>query len=266
LSGIPYSWQEGLLILASVSALMAIIISLFSTRRIGITRELSFGIIKGGVQLFTLAIFLTYLFASPNWYILIWLLLGGMVLLGGYTSARRATGMPSPSTITTPAILIGSAITLSVLAATRAMPLEPQFIVPLSGMVFGNSMNICSLSLDRLMREMRLNSQVIETMLSLGANTNQALAPFSKEATRAALIPTIDRIKTLGIIFIPGAMAGLLMAGTYPLLAAEYQIIVYMMIIGSGLITTMAVSALARKHVFTQAAQLQEWLLAPEKS
>ena len=62
-----------------------------------------------------------------------------MIIVSGYTSAKRATNMPQAYKITTPSILTASIIVLSVLAITRAMPLEPQFIVPLSGMVFGNS-------------------------------------------------------------------------------------------------------------------------------
>ena len=160
-----------------------------------------------------------------------------MVVVGGYTSAKRAHHMPQAYKVTTPAILLGSTTVLLVLALSQAMPLQPQFIIPLAGMAFGNSMTICSLALDRLLREIQLNKSVIETMLSLGANSKQATEEVSRLAVSAALIPTIDRLKTLGIIFIPGAMAGLLIAGTDPLVAAEYQIIVYLMIVGGGIIT-----------------------------
>ncbi len=238
--------------------MLVIIIS--AVKRIGIGKDLSLGILKGGVQLFAIAAFLTFLFSYSLWYLLIWLLLGTMVLMGGHTSAKRATGMPKAYQITTPSILFGATVAMVVLAVTRAMPLKPQFIIPLAGMAFGNSMAICSLSLDRLLREARLNSQVIETSLSLGATSKQAIEPLSRVVVRAALIPTIDRLKTLGIIFIPGAMSGLIIAGTDPLLAAEYQIIVYLMIVASGLLTAISVSYLARKRLFTQAEQLEEWV------
>ena len=247
MSGIPYTWEEGLFILFSVLILLVVVIILSVIKKIGIGKEFAYAIAKGGIQLFVIAVFLTFLFEFELWYILIWLLLGTMILVSGYTSAKRAAEMPQAYSVTTPAILCGASSVLVVLAVTRAMPMEPQFIVPLAGMAFGNSMAICSLSLERLMREVRLSRLTIETALSLGATSRQALEDFGRLSIRASLIPTIDRLKTLGIIFIPGAMSGLLMAGTDPILAAEYQIIVFLMIVSGGLISTLTVYYLARK-------------------
>jgi putative ABC transport system permease protein len=100
----------------------------------------------------------------------------------------------------------------------------------------------------------------IETALSLGATGKQALEEYGRFSVRASLIPTIDRLKTLGIIFIPGAMAGLLIAGTDPPVAAEYQIIVYLMIVGGGIITSIMVTYLSRKRIFTSAEQVADWI------
>jgi putative ABC transport system permease protein len=260
LTGLPYDWFEGLIILFSVLVLLVLVIILSVIKKIGIGKDFAYGILKGGVQLFAIALFLTFLFGYELWYLLIWILLVSMVLIGGYTSAKRASEMPRAYEVTTPAILMGSASSLIVLAVTRAMPMEPQFIVPLSGMAFGNSMAICSLTLERLMREVRLGRLRIETSLSLGANSQQAMEEYGKLSVRASLIPTIDRLKTLGIIFIPGAMSGLLIAGTDPILAAEYQIIVFLMIVGGGLITSLAVYYFSRKKIFNDVEQLQDWV------
>ena len=264
LSGIPYSWQEGLVILTSMFSLLVLILVLSIIKKIGIGKEFALAILKGGTQLVLIALFLTFLFNYELWYVLIWLLLITMVVIGGYTSAKRATGMPNASKITTPSILAGATVALSVLAISRSMPLQPQFIVPLSGMAFGNAMSICSISMERLVREVKLNRAAIETMLSLGATSKQSLESFKRFSIRAALIPTIDSLKTLGIIFIPGAMAGLLIAGTDPILAAQYQIIVYLMIVGGGIITALMASTLARKKLFTDREQLEEWIMQIE--
>jgi putative ABC transport system permease protein len=260
LSGIPYTWDEGLIILLSVFVLLIIVILISVIKKIGVGKEFTYAIFKGGGQLTIIALFLTFLFDYEFWYFIIWFLIGSMILIGGYTSAKRASNMPNAYSITTPAILSGAFVALVVLALSRAMPMQPQFIVPLSGMAFGNSMAICSLSLDRLLREVRLNKTAIETSLSLGATSKQALDEYSRFSIKAALIPNIDSLKTLGIIFIPGAMSGLLIAGTDPLVAAEYQIIVYLMIVGGGIITALFVSYLARKRIFNEAEQLEEWV------
>lgn len=260
MSGLPYDWFEGLIILFSVCVLLVLVIILSVIKKIGIGQDFAYGILKGGVQLFAIALFLTFLFEYELWYLLIWILLISMVLIGGYTSAKRAAEMPKAYEVTTPAILMGAASALVVLAITRAMPMQPQFIVPLAGMAFGNSMAICSLTLERLMREVRLSRLTIETALSLGATSQQALEEYGRLSVRASLIPTIDRLKTLGIIFIPGAMSGLLIAGTNPILAAEYQIIVFLMIVGGGLITSLSVYYLGRKKIFNDIHQLEDWV------
>ena len=259
-AGIPYTWEEGLIILLMVSVLLIVVVILSVIKKIGVGKEFTYAILKGGGQLTVIALFLTFLFDFEYWYFLIWLLLGTMILVSGYTSSKRATGMPKAYVVTTPSILLGSTVVLTVLGVTRAMPIQPQFIIPLAGMAFGNSMAICSLSLDRLLREVKLNRTAVETMLSLGATSSDAMDEFGRLSVKTSLIPTIDNLKTLGIIFIPGAMSGLLIAGTDPLVAAEYQIIVYLMIIGGGIVSSLLVSTITRKKIFSSHEQLEEWL------
>lgn len=260
MSGIPYSWDEGLIVLALVMVLFVVVIMISIVKKVGIAREYTIALIRGGIQLFATATVLYFIFEFEFWYYPIWLILAAMAVMGGYTSARRAGKMPRAYRITTPSILIGATIVLIVLAVTGAMPMEPQFVIPLAGMVFGNSMTICSLALTRLIREFETNKPALETMLSLGATPKEAMKEYSRMSIRSALIPNIDSLKTLGIIFIPGAMAGLLIAGTNPILAAEYQIIVYLMIIGGGIITSLAVVTLSKRLLFTKAHQLAEWI------
>jgi len=260
LSGIPYTAGEALLRMALVAILIVIAALLLRLRRVGIEKEYLYALLKGGAQIFALAIFLTYLFSSPIWYLLIWILLLAMIIVGGRTSARRASGLPHAESVTTPSILAGAVTVITILVLSGAMPLTPQFIIPLSGMVFGNSMTICSLTVERFLREVRLGRERIEAALCLGIPSAMAMEEFGKEAVKAAIIPTLDRLKTLGLIFIPGAMTGLIMAGTDPIVAAEYQMIVYFMITGGGVITSLTAVYLMRKRVFTEAEQLAEWL------
>ncbi len=260
MTGIPYGIYEGFLILLSVLSLLVLVVILTAIKKLGISKEMVTAIAKGGIQLFAIALVLNFLFTYDAWYILIWALLGMMVIIGGYTSAKRATDMPDAYSITTPSILTGGALVLIVLAITRAMPLYPQFIIPLAGMTFGNSMRICSICMERLISEVKQNKGEIETALSLGADSKMAVKNHADTSIRASLIPTLDNLKTLGIIFIPGAMAGLLMGGTDPILAAQYQIIVYLMIVGGGTISTIMATHLAKRKIFNEKEQLREWV------
>ena len=109
-------------------------------------------------------------------------------------------------------------------------------------------------------RIIRLGKEEIETGLSLGLSSETAMEEHGKQAVKAAIMPTVDRLKTLGIIFIPGAVTGLIMAGTDPIVAAEYQMIIYFMITGGGIITSLATIHLMKKRIFTDAEQLAEWV------
>ncbi len=264
MTGIPYTTEEGALVLAGASVLLIVVLLISVWKKMGIGREFVVGLLMGGAQLFGIAVLLTFLFRFDDdvriWFPPVIVLIGLMAVIGGRRSAKRASGMPGAVRITTPAIIAGAAVSLTVLALSRAMPLKPQFIVPLAGMAFGNSMTICSLALDRLVREFEMNRAAIETRLSLGASSKQAMEDLSRRCVRAALIPTIDRLKTLGIIFIPGAMAGLLIAGTDPLVAAEYQLIVYLMIVGGGIVTSLIVAVLSRSRFFNENEQVRDWI------
>ncbi|KYK29701.1 MAG: hypothetical protein AYK23_05005 [Candidatus Proteinoplasmatales archaeon SG8-5] len=257
LADIPYDEWEGLIRLAFTAVLLAIVLVLSYMKRIGIGKDAALSSARGFAQLMILAIIFTYIFDSPDWLLYTWILFIAMCILAGYTSARRAKQIPKAWQITTPSIVIGTSITLIIMLLTEIMISRPEFIIPLAGMAFGNTMNLCSLCLNRIIGEVKNNRARIEAALALGATSDQAIDPYIQTSVKAAMIPSIDSIKTLGVIFIPGAMAGLLMAGTEPLVAAEYQIAVFFMIFSAGIITAITVSSLARKRLFTEAHQLK---------
>jgi len=257
-SGIPYDAFEGLLRLACTAVLMMVVIILSYIKKIGIGREVVIATVRGFAQLMILALVFALIFDAPDWWIFVCMLFAAMIAMAGWTSSKRVREIPRAWEITTPSIIAGAALSLSVMALTGIMPLNPQFVIPLSGMAFGNTMNVCSLTLNRIAAEMKNNRQRIEAALALGATSQQAAEPYLRVSVKTALIPNIDSLKTLGIIFIPGAMAGLLMAGTPPLVAAEYQIVVFFMILSAGIVTSMSASHFATKRLFTDAHQLVE--------
>ncbi len=118
-------------------------------------------------------------------------------------------------------------------------------------------MVICSLALNRLAGAISSNRDRIETSLCLGASSEEALEPYTRLSVAASLIPSIDTVRTLGIIIIPGTMTGMIIGGTDPLWAAEYQLIRYFMLISAGIITSILATHLAEKHLLTDAHQLE---------
>jgi len=263
-TGLPATPWDGLMVLAGVSILFFIVVFISNWKKLGIAKDLAQGFVFGGLQLGLISVILVALIEWQKdgnlWVAGAVGLVLAMAVISGQRSARRAPTMPGAFRITTISIASGSIMALMVLLFTGAMPLRPEFLIPLAGMAFGNSMDICSVSMERVNREFRLNRGIIETRLTLGAGSRQAMEDVARISTRAALIPTIDRMKTLGIILIPGAMAGLVMAGVDPLVAAQFQLVIFLMVVGGGIVTSMSAVALAHRAFFNELHQIREWV------
>ncbi len=124
-------------------------------------------------------------------------------------------------------------------------------------MVIGNSMNAASLTLTRIRDDLHEQRPKVEAALALGATSRQAVAPILRTALQRALIPLIDATKTTGIIFLPGAMVGMIIAGADPLEAARLQIVVLYMLLGSVSIAAILVALLSYRSFFTPHHQLR---------
>ncbi len=244
--------------LGATMVLVLVLILVSYMNKIGIGREFVLALIRGFAQIMLLALILEYIFSAPYWYFYVLLLLFVMAVMAAHTSSRRAKHIRNGFSISLRSILAGTSVSLVTLAITGMMPMRPEFIIPLSGMAFGNSMKICSLTLDRVSAEVKANRLKIEAALALGADCREAIAPYSINSVRSAMIPTIDTMKTLGVITIPGVMSGMLMGGVSPILAAEYQVLIFIMMAATGIITTVYAVSLARKSLFTPAHQLVE--------
>jgi putative ABC transport system permease protein len=155
------------------------------------------------------------------------------------------------------AIGVAAVATLGALLLLRVVPPTAQYLIPLGGMVIGNSMNTASLTLARVRDDVAEQRLKVEAALALGATSRQAVSPILKTALRSAMIPLIDSTKTTGIIFLPGAMVGMIIAGADPLEAARLQIVVMYMLLGSVSIAAILVGLLSYRSFFTPRHQLR---------
>ena len=133
---------------------------------------------------------------------------------------------------------------------------KAQQIIPIAGMVIGNSMNVCSLVMARVRDEINGRSPQIEAALALGATGRQAAQPYLRTSLRAGMTPIVDSTKTVGLIQLPGAMTGMILAGAAPLEAVQLQIIVMYMLIGAAAFTGLAATWLTYRQFFTANQQL----------
>ncbi len=149
-----------------------------------------------------------------------------------------------------------AAVTLGVLFGFRVYELEGRTIVPLAGIVVGNSLAATVLVSRRLFDAGRERRTEIEGRLALGLSAAEAFQPVLRESLRTALIPQIETTKAVGIIALPGAMVGLILAGVDPVDAVRVQISVMYLVLGSVATTTAVMSLGISRKMFTSSDQL----------
>ncbi len=133
---------------------------------------------------------------------------------------------------------------------------KPQYFIPLGGMVIGNSMNAIAIALERLLNELRTKRYEIEMKLCHGADYKEASQEILRNAMKAGMIPSINSMMAVGMVFIPGMMTGQILAGADPMAAIKYQIVVMVMIVGATTIGTLSVVLIVRRLCFSAGHQL----------
>lgn len=233
--------------------LVAVTVAVAARQRLGVTRDLLVAALRAAVQLAAVGAVLLALFQYAGLVgALGWVAL--MVVIAGQVAGRRGRGVPRARALATTAIALGSAVALTVLLAFHILPSEPRVVVPIGGMIVATAMQATGLTLLRLAEDVHQARPAIEARLSLGVPTHDAFGPHLRSAARTALLPAIDSTKVVGLISLPGAMTGLILAGVDPLTAIRYQIIVMFMLLAATAVAAAVASNLAQRTLFDTTA------------
>ncbi len=138
---------------------------------------------------------------------------------------------------------------------------RPQYAIPLLGMILGNTLNGVSLGLDRLGGELSGRRDQVESLLALGASRWEAVREPIRQAVRTGLIPTINAMMVVGIVSLPGMMTGQLLAGTSPVEAVKYQVVIMFLIASGTALGTVSVVLLSYRRLFNEDHQFLGSLL-----
>ena len=241
-------------VLASLTlVILAALISRWQT--LDLEKQMLVAVVRAFIQLTLIGYALTYIFDVDNPLVVL-LIISIMILIAGYTSGKRAEGVPHARPVALASISLGAALTLGLLVGLNVFEFTAQQIIPIAGMVIGNSMNVCSLVMRRIKEEINGRSLEIETALALGATRRQASDRYLKTALQSGMMPIIDSTKTVGLIQLPGAMTGMILAGAAPLEAVQLQMIVMYMLIGAAAFTGLGATFLSYRQFFTAEHQL----------
>ena len=123
-------------------------------------------------------------------------------------------------------------------------------------MIIANAMNACAQAAARFRADVTANVGQVETGLALGADPAVTVAPYVKSAVYTSLLPRLDMLKSLGLVWIPGVMAGMMVSGANPVYAAIYQFVIVAMILSASGIAGLIMTLLMRTSGFTPAARL----------
>jgi putative ABC transport system permease protein len=130
------------------------------------------------------------------------------------------------------AIAVATAATLGVLAALQIIPTSARAVIPLGSMIISGAMNTTSLVMSRLRDDLTSNRREIETRLSLAQTSRQASRPWLRSGLRSGMLPSVDLTKVVGLVALPGAMTGMILAGASPLAAVRLHLVVMYMLLG----------------------------------
>lgn len=235
-------------------ALCAVLVLVCRRCAVHVEREAATSIARGLAQMVLVGVVLALLLHGN-------LLIGALILLlmtiaAAVTASRRTRGINGSTLLAFWAIGAGSVVVIGVMIATGTLDTRVAMLVPVGSMIIANAMNACAQAAERFHAEVIAHVGHIEAGLSLGADPAVTVAPYVQNAVYASLLPRLDMLKSLGLVWIPGVMAGMMVSGSDPVYAGVYQFIIVAMILTASGIAGLAVTLMLRVRIFSSAAQL----------
>jgi putative ABC transport system permease protein len=247
-------WQLGLSLVFVLAAGAASLI-----HKLGLGRDLLVGTIRVFVQLLVMGYALEIIFGlhSALLVLAVYAVMTGFAahIVRGRVKEKDVSFFgPTVLSMLAGYFLVTLAVTGVVLQSQPWW--EPRVFLPIGGMVAGNSMTALALALERLFSDLRSKRAEVEMRLCLGADYREAGREIMAGALKAGMIPSIQSMMGVGVVFIPGMMTGQILAGADPLLAVRYQIVVMLMLVASTALTTLFAVHMVRNRCFGAAQQL----------
>ncbi|MGR6835223.1 ABC transporter permease [Syntrophomonas erecta] len=229
--------------------------------QLGLLKSLVWGTIRAFIQLSLIGYILTFIFKVNNLLVII-----PILLLMCFIASREATrrikkapyhpGKASFIALTMSTFIVGSIVVVIIISPRPWY--SAQVMIPIFGMLLGNSMNAIALCLDRMYSEIHAHVDQVEQLLCFGATPWEAVMKYVRQAVSAGMTPTINSLMVVGLVSLPGMMTGQILAGMNPQSAVRYQFVVMIMIAASVAIGCLLIVGLSYKRMFTRDMALVE--------
>ncbi|RKQ15120.1 ABC transporter permease [Ureibacillus endophyticus] len=194
--------------------------------------------VRSIIQLLIVGYILKFVFETES-IIYILLMITLMIVAATLNARKKGKAIKGITWKIALTLIVVEVVTQGILIGLHIIPATAQYIIPISGMLIGNSMVLSILFLNRFTAEVESSRDQIELVLSLGGTPKQAIHTQLTNAIKASMIPTIESQKTIGLVQLPGMMSGQIIGGADPVQAVQFQILIIF-----GLLTTAALSSI----------------------
>lgn len=244
--------------IALASSLIVIVLIMSWRLRLRLTSTLLMAAVRTVVQLSFIGLILAWIFAREQWYEVL-LILTIMTLIAGSAARNRVKRSYKGLFVDTLMAVSISAVLVTIIAISLILRVQPwytpQFIIPILGLILGNSLTAISLTSNQLIEAFHEQQARIEMMLSLSARPFEAVHEQIRAAIVNGMTPTLNSMLVVGIVSLPGMMTGQILAGADPTQAVRYQIVTMFLICVSSTLGCTISSLLIYRRFFNKKKQ-----------
>lgn len=222
--------------------------------KLGLEKDILIATIRSIIQLFIVGYILTFVFSAHHpVYMLLMILL--MITAATQNIIKKGKGIKGITWKIVLTLITVEVVTMGILLLFHIIPFEPRYVIPISGMMIGNSMVLSLLFLNRFLSEVNAGDEQIELILSLGGTEKQAINTSLMNAIRNSMIPTIESQKTMGLVQLPGMMSGQIIGGADPIIAVQFQLLILFLLLTAATISSVMVGFLSYPTLFNEKKQ-----------
>lgn len=253
-------WQA-----AASLVLVAVVVAISRWRKLGLELSVLWAALRATVQLLAVGALFTVIFESSyaNGWAALWIV--AMIAISAYVVTKRTGAAPHLASVGVGAIGLTVAVVLGVVFGLQILDLDAVSAVVIAGITIGNTMPSVVQAADRTRSQLTEQSGQIEAMLALGFDGAESTRRVVREVARLALIPQIERTKVVGLIALPGAMTGLLLAGVDPVDAVLIQLVVMFLVLGAVALSVIIVTMAMARQAMTSDLRIADWVRSADE-
>ncbi len=244
--------------IALASSLILMVLMISWRLRLHLTKTLLMAALRTVVQLSFIGLILAWVFAREQWYEVL-SILTIMTLIAGSAAKNRVKRRYKGLFIDTLLAVSVSAVLVTAIAILVILEVQPwytpQFVIPILGLILGNSLTAISLTSNQLINAFYEQQARIEMMLSLSATPFEAVHEQIRTAIINGMTPTLNSMLVVGVVSLPGMMTGQILAGADPTQAIRYQIVTMFLICVSSTLGCTISALLTYRRFFNKNQQ-----------